>query len=77
MAWGDELDGPTQLGWAPGFLGDQRELARKELADLVTAGTMVIDHPRVVLQGLARQIEAGDSDDWFADEALETSPAAS
>ena len=77
LAWADELDGPVRLGWAPGFLGDRREVARKELADLVAAGTIVIDHPRVVLQGLARQIEAGDSDAWFADAALETSPAAS
>jgi CRISPR-associated protein Cst2 len=77
LAWADELDGPVQLGWAPGFLDDQREIARKELAELVAAGTIIIDHPRVVLQGLARQIEAGDSDGWFADEALETTPAAS
>jgi CRISPR-associated protein Cst2 len=76
-AWADEMDGPVQLGWAPGFLGDQREIARKELADLVTAGTIIIDHPRVVLHGLASQIEAGESDGWFADDALETSPAAS
>ena len=76
-AWADELDGPLQIGWAPGFLGDQREVARKELADLVSAGMVSIDHPRVVLHGLARQIEAGDSDSWFADAALETSPALS
>jgi CRISPR-associated protein Cas7/Cst2/DevR subtype I-B len=75
-AWGDELDGPVQLGWAPGFLGDQREITRKELGNLVAAGALVIDHPRVMLQSLAGQIEAGDSDGWFADDALETSPAA-
>jgi len=76
-AWADEMDGPLQLGWAPGFLGDQREIARKELADLMAAGTIVIDHPRVVLQGLAARIEAGDGDGWFADDAPWTSPAAS
>lgn len=76
QAWGDELDGPVQLGWAPGFLGDQREITRKELGNLVTAGAIVIDHPRVMLQRLAGQIEVGDSDGWFADDALETSPAA-
>jgi CRISPR-associated protein Cas7/Cst2/DevR subtype I-B len=77
LAWADEMDGPVHLGWAPGFLGDQREIACKELADLVTAGTIVIGHPRVVLQGLASQIEAGESDAWFTDPALEGSPAAS
>ncbi|WP_246258326.1 type I-B CRISPR-associated protein Cas7/Cst2/DevR [Amycolatopsis anabasis] len=28
-AWQDELDGPVRIGWAPGFLGDQREQARE------------------------------------------------
>lgn len=76
-AWADELDGPVLLGWAPGFLGDQREAARKQLSDLLSAGTIVIDHPRSLLRGLADRIEAGDSDGWFADQALETSPAMS
>lgn len=75
-AWGDEIDGPVLLGWAPGFLGDQREIVRKELGDLVSAGSLVIDHPRVLLRGLADQIEAGESDGWFADAALKASPAA-
>jgi CRISPR-associated protein Cas7/Cst2/DevR subtype I-B len=76
-AWGDELDGPVRLGWAPGFLGDQRDLARKELADLISAGTITIGHPRVLLQALASQIEAGDSDNWFADDSLQISPTGS
>ena len=75
-AWAGELDGPVLLAWAPGFLGDQREVARKELGDLLSAGTIVIDHPRVLLRGLADQIEAGETDGWFADDALEPSPAA-
>ena len=75
-AWADELDGPVLLGWAPGFLGDQREITRKEAGDLLSAGTLVIDHPRVLLRGLAGQIEAGEHDGWFADAALSASPAA-
>ncbi|MFJ2034372.1 type I-B CRISPR-associated protein Cas7/Cst2/DevR, partial [Streptosporangium sp. NPDC087985] len=66
-AWADELDGPVLLGWAPGFLGEQREQVRSELADLVTAGRLVIDHPRVLLGGLAEQIERGERDAWFED----------
>jgi len=76
-AWADELDGPVLLGWAPGFLGDQRDIARKEVGDLLSAGTIVIDHPRVLLRGLASQIEAGDHDPWFADDAAVLSPAGS
>jgi CRISPR-associated protein Cst2 len=66
-AWADELDGPVQLGWAPGFLGDQRERVRHELAELVAAGTVQFDHPRVLLGQLADQIARGDRDSWFDD----------
>ncbi|MEW9534157.1 type I-B CRISPR-associated protein Cas7/Cst2/DevR [Microbispora sp. NPDC049125] len=66
-AWADELDGPVLLGWAPGFLGDQREQVRTELADLITTGSLVIDHPRVLLGRLAEQIERGERDTWFED----------
>jgi CRISPR-associated protein Cst2 len=68
-AWQDELDGPVLLGWAPGFLGDQREVVRKELDDLITAGLVVIDHPRVLLREVATRIEAGEHDAWFEDPA--------
>ncbi len=66
-AWADELDGPVLIGWAPGFLGEQREKARAELADLIDAGTVLIDHPRVVLTRLAEQVESGSQDAWFED----------
>ena len=58
-AWADELDGPVMLGWAPGFLGDQRDRARRELADLIDAGTIVIDHPRLLLIRLGRPNRSG------------------
>jgi CRISPR-associated protein Cst2 len=64
-AWSDELDGPLLLGWAPGFLGDQRARAVESLADLISDKILVIDHPRTVLQTLAGQIENGDHDEWF------------
>lgn len=67
IAWADELDGPVLVGWSPGFLAGQRDRVREELDDLISAGTLVIDHPRVVLRGLAKQIEAGEHDDWFED----------
>ncbi len=66
-AWADELDGPMLLGWAPGFLGDQRDQARSDLADLVTSGGLVIDHPRNLLGRLADEIERGERDAWFED----------
>ena len=66
-AWADELDGPVLLGWAPGFLGEQRDQVRAELADLIGAGTVVVDHPRVLLDGLAGRIERGERDTWFED----------
>jgi CRISPR-associated protein Cst2 len=66
-AWSDELDGPVLLGWAPGFLGDQRERVHADLADLAAAGTVVFDHPRVLLTQLAQRITKGEHDLWFED----------
>ncbi|WP_040793213.1 type I-B CRISPR-associated protein Cas7/Cst2/DevR [Nocardia paucivorans] len=66
-AWADVLGKPVLVGWAPGFLADQREQVRAELDDLVDDGTLVIDHPRVVLRGLAKEVEAGTRDEWFED----------
>ncbi|UQA90756.1 type I-B CRISPR-associated protein Cas7/Cst2/DevR [Streptomyces halobius] len=66
-AWADELDGPVRIGWAPGFLGDRRERARRELEDLIKAGKAILDHPRSILTDLAKEIEAGTHDGWFED----------
>lgn len=66
-AWADELDGRVLLGWAPGFLAEQRDRVRSELEDLIAAERLVFDHPRVLLNGLAEQIERGERDPWFED----------
>lgn len=67
--WADEHCGPVLLGWAPGFLGEQREQVRDALTELVHSGRLVIDHPRVVLTELASAIEDGRHDGWFEDPA--------
>ncbi|GAA0743630.1 type I-B CRISPR-associated protein Cas7/Cst2/DevR [Dactylosporangium roseum] len=67
-AWSDELDGPMLLGWAPGFLGEQRERARDDLADLIKGGTVLLEHPRTLLRNLAERVAAGEHDAWFADQ---------
>ncbi|KLL11487.1 MULTISPECIES: type I-B CRISPR-associated protein Cas7/Cst2/DevR [Protofrankia] len=66
-AWREELDGPVHVGWAPGFLGDQREAVRAELADAIGSGSIILDHPRIVLNRLADEIEGGQHDVWFED----------
>jgi len=66
-AWQDELDGPVLLGWAPGFLPDQRDKARADLDDLIEAGRLEFGHPRKLLDDLAARIEQGDHDAWFTD----------
>jgi CRISPR-associated protein Cst2 len=66
-AWSDELVGPVLLGWAPGFLGDQRDRVAAELSDLVSDGTLRLDHPRVLLSELADRVEQGECDSWFDD----------
>lgn len=69
-AWNDELDGPVHIGWAPGFLGNQREQARQDLAEDIAEGRVVIDHPRTALGTLTKEIEAGQRDSWFEDPAV-------
>ncbi|GAB3119608.1 type I-B CRISPR-associated protein Cas7/Cst2/DevR [Streptomyces calidiresistens] len=66
-AWADEIDGPVSIGWAPGFLGDQRDRVKRELKDLMEAGKLVVDHPRTVLGDLAHRFEEGELDGWFED----------
>jgi CRISPR-associated protein Cas7/Cst2/DevR subtype I-B len=66
-AWADEIDGPVLIGWAPGFLGDQRANATEDLADVIAAGRVSIAHPRVMLTSLAERIGSGQHDDWFED----------
>ncbi|OEV27501.1 CRISPR-associated protein [Streptomyces nanshensis] len=66
-AWSDELDGPVRLGWAPGFLGTQRERARDDLEDLIKEKKLILGHPRTVLNSLADEFENGTHDAWFDD----------
>ena len=68
-AWGDELQGPVRIGWAPGFLGSQREQAKSDLGQLIKDDRVILDHPRVVLTALAREFEQGEHDSWFDDPA--------
>lgn len=68
-AWADELVGTVSIGWAPGFLGDQRDRVEEQLKDLIEAGKVEIDHPRTVLAGLATRFERGELDGWFEDHA--------
>ncbi|MFC4035128.1 type I-B CRISPR-associated protein Cas7/Cst2/DevR [Streptomyces polygonati] len=68
-AWSGELDGPVRIGWAPGFLGGQRDRARSDLADLIKGEKLIFGHPRTVLNGLADEFEAGAHDEWFEDPA--------
>ena len=67
-AWADELDGPIRIGWAPGFLGKQREDVRSKLTHEIEAGEVILNHPRPLLKELAASIEAGEYDHWFEDE---------
>ncbi|WP_129840324.1 type I-B CRISPR-associated protein Cas7/Cst2/DevR [Streptomyces sp. RFCAC02] len=66
-AWEDELDGPVRIGWAPGFLGSQRETAKSDLEPLIKANKVTVDHPRTMLNTLAAEFEAGTLDAWFED----------
>jgi CRISPR-associated protein Cas7/Cst2/DevR subtype I-B len=66
-AWDGEILGPVWVGWAPGYLAGQRDRVAGDLADLVKDGRVVVDHPRTLLLGLAKEVQAGEHDDWFTD----------
>jgi CRISPR-associated protein Cst2 len=66
-AWQGHWEPPVRFGWRPGF----RDLARKQfeadLTDLADQGMISVQHPRVMLRGLAEEIRSGSHDAWFAD----------
>ena len=66
-AWRDELTGAVRIGWAPGFLGDQRQDAQEQLKPHLDDGTVTIGHPRTILAGLADDVDRGELDAWFED----------
>lgn len=69
-AWEDQLDGPVRIGWTPGFLGDQRDRTRTELAELIKTEKVVMGHPRAILGDLATEIDSGEHDTWFDEPAI-------
>ncbi|GDY52255.1 hypothetical protein SVIO_028780 [Streptomyces violaceusniger] len=68
-AWEGEWEAPVRIGWRPGFRDDLREDFEKECAQELTDGTIVIDHPRTILRGLATELREGQLDGWFDDPA--------
>ncbi|TDC80515.1 type I-B CRISPR-associated protein Cas7/Cst2/DevR [Streptomyces hainanensis] len=66
-AWAGEWEAPVRIGWRPGFRDEVRHAFEKQCARELEAGTMVIEHPRTVLRGLASEIRDGKLDDWFDD----------
>ena len=53
----DVIDGVVRIGWAPGFLPEQRAQAAEQLPAGVT-----LDHPRTVVRNLAQEIRDGAAD---------------
>ncbi len=69
-AWSGEWEAPVRIGWRPGFRDQAREAFEKQCAKELADGTMVIDHPRTILLGLASELRDGRLDTWFDDPAL-------
>lgn len=66
-AWAGEWQAPLRIGWRPGFRNDLRRHLTDGLAEHITSGTVVIDHPRTLFRALAAEIRDGHHDDWFDD----------
>lgn len=69
VAWEGEWEAPVRIGWRPGFRDDLREDFEKECAQELADQTVVIDHPRAVLRGLAAEMRTTALDAWFEDPA--------
>jgi CRISPR-associated protein Cst2 len=66
-AWEGEWEAPVRIGWRPGFRDTVRESFEKQCEEEISAGTIVIEHPRTILRGLAAEIRDGKLDTWFDD----------
>ncbi|WP_059010293.1 type I-B CRISPR-associated protein Cas7/Cst2/DevR [Streptomyces specialis] len=66
-AWQGEWEPPVRIGWRPGFRDELRESFEKECAQELADGTILVDHPRTILRGLAAEICEGGLDSWFDD----------
>lgn len=53
------------IGWAKGFLDDQRAEFEKAVAESPYKSRIQIDHPCTVIKSLANQISGGKGDAWF------------
>jgi CRISPR-associated protein Cst2 len=66
-AWQGQWEPPVRFGWRPGFRDVARKQFEADLADLVDTGQLTVDHPRLMLRGLAEEIRSGHRDAWFTD----------
>lgn len=66
-AWEGEWEAPVRIGWRPGFREELRKQFEADLGDLIDQGQVTIDHPRIVLRELAKEIRDGVRDAWFDD----------
>lgn len=63
----DDLLSPVYIGWAQGFLDDERKKFEDLKAELKTPyGISDLAHPRTVLLNLATELAKDEHTDWFA-----------
>lgn len=67
--WDGQWDAPVRIGWRPGFRDVLRKEFESDVADLVDAEQVRIQHPRAMLRDLAEEIRGGFQDAWFDDPA--------
>ncbi|MBI1348164.1 type I-B CRISPR-associated protein Cas7/Cst2/DevR [bacterium] len=67
QAFQDDLLSPVYVGWAKGFLDEERSKFESLTANLKTPhGIAKLDHPRTVLLNLATELAKDEHTDWYA-----------
>ncbi len=66
-SFAEDLLSPVYIGWAQGFLDDQREKFEKLMPELKAPhGFAQIAHPRTVLLQLSQELAKNEHSDWYA-----------
>jgi len=63
--YGDDFHSPVLVGWAKGFLDDERAKLEATVADRGWKERVVIDHPVAQIERMAELLSKPENSDWY------------